>query len=107
MNYSLKEILDYLNKVIATGDEIPLEKFEEIILRLAEIVDNQSKLLTEIRNSNIRLENRLKYIETELVKCQIYKNIVETLIEKLNKNPILGLIYLYKIRANIKNFHKQ
>lgn len=103
---TLQEILDYLNKIYEEKSEISVERFEEIIIELANVVKKQNDLLFEIKNSNIRLENKIKYIENELERSKIYKSIVDVMMEKIRSNPITALLYLYKVKANLDNFSR-
>ena len=100
---SLQEILNYLKNVSSNNNEISMDKFEEIIVELASVVKRQNDMLLEIRNSNVRLENKIKFIENELEKSKIYKNIVDVMMVKIKRNPITALMYLYKVKANIDN----
>ena len=98
---SLQKILNYLKDVCSNNNEIPMDKFEEIIVELANVVKKQNEMLLDIRNSNVRLENKIKFIENELERSKIYKNIVDVMMVKIKRNPITALMYLYKIKANI------
>ena len=98
---SLQKILNYLKDVCSNNNEIPMDKFEEIIAELANVVKKQNEMLLDIRNSNVRLENKIKFIENELERSKIYKNIVDVMMVKIKRNPITALMYLYKIKANI------
>ncbi len=103
---TLQEILDHLNKAFEENGELTVEKFQEIINQLSDIVKKQNDILFEIRNSNIRLENKIKYIENELERSKVYKNIVEVMMEKIKQNPVSALIYLYRVRANIEKMSR-
>ncbi len=98
---NLKGILQYLDNLIEENKDIPAEKFVQIVNELASIVKKQDEILLDIKNSNIRLENRIKYIETELERSKVYKGIVDMMVSRIKKNPISALIYLYKVKKNI------
>lgn len=98
----LQGIIDYLNKVSNENGEFTAEDIKKLSDSLAEIVKLQNESLLEIKNENIRIENRIKYIETEVEKSRVYKNIVDTMLQKINRSPIYALIYFYRIKKNVE-----
>ncbi len=102
----LNEILEYLDALVMENKDIPAEKFVQIINELAAVVKKQDEILLDIKNSNIRLENRIRYIETELEKSKVYKGIVDMMAARIRKNPLSALIYLYRVKKNIDKLGK-
>ena len=103
---TLQEILNYLNGACSNNGNVSIEKFEEIIIELASIVKKQNDILLDIKNSNIRLENKIKYIENELERSKVYREVVDSMMARVKRNPLVALIYLYKVKANIDRITK-
>lgn len=99
---TIQEIIEYLNKSCSEDKKVTAENFEEVIFELSNIVKKQNHLLLDIKNSNIRLENKIKYIENELERYRAYKNTLDILLYKIRKNPVSALIYLYKLKFSIE-----
>ncbi|MGE5473192.1 MAG: hypothetical protein ACM3UU_03105 [Ignavibacteriales bacterium] len=98
----LQEIIDYLKKVSQEDGELTTQDIIKLTEDLGNVVRIQSESLLEIKNANIRIENKIKYIEIEVEKSRVYKNIVDTMIQKINRSPLWALIYFYRIKKNVE-----
>ncbi|MGE5329982.1 MAG: hypothetical protein ACM3KR_10820 [Deltaproteobacteria bacterium] len=98
----LQEIIDYLSKVCEENGQLTSEDVIKLTEELGHIVKLQNESLLEIKNANIRIENKIKYIENEVEKSRVYKNIVDTMLQKINKSPVKALLYFYKIKKNLE-----
>jgi len=98
----LQGIIDYLKKVSEENGELTTQDIIKLTEELGNIVKLQSESLLEIKNANIRVENKIKYIENEVEKSRVYKSIVDTMLQKINKSPFWALMYFYRIKKNIE-----
>lgn len=100
----LQQIIDYLKTVSAENKELTTDDVIKLTEELNAAIKSQSEVLLEIKNANIRIENKIKYIENEVEKSRVYKNIVDTMLQKINISPFWALVYFYRIRKNIEKF---
>jgi len=103
---TLQEIFDVLQKSQEGNLQLSQDELTEIISQLALILKNQNQMLYDIKNSSIRMENKMKFLEQEVEKSKVYKDILDGLVERINNNPIGALIYLYKVRGRLDKLSK-
>jgi len=99
---NLYEIIDYLKKTSEENREFTTQDVVKLSDDLEKILRLQNDVLLEIKNANIRIENKIKYVEIEVEKSRVYKSIVDTMLDKINKSPLWALIYFYRIKRNIR-----
>jgi len=99
---NLQEIIEYLKKVNEDNIQLKTEDIAKLTEDLGNVFKVQNDVLLEIKNANIRIENKIKYIENEVEKSRVYKNIVDTMLQKINKSPLWALIYFHRIKRNLE-----
>jgi len=99
---NLQEIIEYLKKVNEDNRELETEDIVKLTQDLGNVFQIQNDALLEIKNANIRIENKIKYIENEVEKSRVYKNIVDTMLQRINRGPLWALIYFYRIKKNLE-----
>lgn len=99
---NIDQIIEYLNKKSMSDGKIEQEDIQKITDELTVISAFQSNILCEIKNENIRIENKIRFIENEIEKNRVFKSILDNILERTNRNPISALMYFYRIKKNIE-----
>lgn len=86
-------------------EKIGQEEMKELMIELCQIFKKQNIIISEYKNDYIRLKNRMNILEEELDECNIYKNLCNIILNRVNSNPISSLWFLYKLKKKIKKFN--
>lgn len=98
----LKEVQNKINK-LGEGKE----DAEKLVISLYEIIETQNKIIYELKNNYIRLENSIGLCENKIEQNEAYKRLCNLILNKIGTNPISALWFLYSIKKKIEEYNKK
>ncbi len=102
---SINKMYESLEPLII-NDDMNNEELKKLVFSLYDILKKQNSLLYSFKNSYIRLENNLTYLEEEIDKYYKYQKLCNMILNKIYKNPFSAWWFLYKLKKRMLEFNK-
>jgi chromosome segregation ATPase len=87
-------------------DDATYNQLKKILEHIYKVIQKQNESMYELKNGCIRLENNIKMVEDKLSQYVAYKELCETILNKINNNPIGALCFLYKVKHKIDKYNE-
>lgn len=103
---TLKELYAIIEDTNLRSEMANEEDFKNLLTALYSIVKKQNEVIFEFRNHFVRLNNCIDALEKKQHECSIYKKLCNIILDKIDKNPVSALWFLYSVRKKISQIEK-
>lgn len=101
----LKELYKPL-KEVSIGEDTDVEDLKKMVMILNEIINKQYQIIIDYKNINIRLKNKLVFVEDRLKESENYNKLLNIILEKVKGNPIKAWHFIYSLKKKISQYNK-
>lgn len=99
----LEEIQQFIDHI--DNGEVDKEGVLMLTNALCDIIKTQNKIILELRNNYIRLENSMTLFEKNIEQNEAYKKLCNLILNKIDTNPITALWFLYSVKKKIAQYY--
>lgn len=103
---SMDDLYESLEHIIIT-ENMNNEELKKLVLLLYGILKKQNELIYDFKNNYIKIDNKLKDLETKLEECKTYKKLCEMILDKIGGNPINSWWFLYQLKKKLLKYNEQ
>lgn len=102
----LSETYGFIDNINMEIKDMDKEELKATIERLVSVTKEQNNTIIDVQNNYIRLFNNYNLIQDKIENYNAYKRLCETILTKIDANPISALWFLYSVKRKIANFEK-